>query len=184
MPLVALGFEAGVNQRDRTNQVAANANANPPIAFQAGQVQKTDVYGVDLLLHVDGLTALAEFRHRGIYTKNLDSDKKDSEGADILVLQAGYAFPVEALGGVLEPALRFQDIDMNTGNEKEGKPFGGGDFGNSGRQIDVALNLYLAGHNNKINLMYTRWTGEEGTTPATDEKPMANIVRLQHQLNF
>ncbi len=172
---VALGLEAGAVQRDRVDANAGTAGT------QAGS-KRTVVTGADVLLHIDGLTALAAYHHQAVEV-NADADNKDdSTGGEVFAIQAGYAFPVDGFG-VLEPALRYQKIDFDTANDSEGTPFGSKDYGNSGKQIDVGLNFYLSGHSNKFNLLYTKWTGED-TGKAGESAPTANIVRLQHQLQF
>jgi hypothetical protein len=175
---IALGIDAGANQRDRIDAHTPTT----PNGTQAAS-QQIVVFGADLLLHVDGLTALAEYRHQARKVTadvNTATVKDDSVGSEAIVLQAGYAFPVEGYG-VLEPAVRYQKIDNDTANDYEGKSFGAKDYADSGKQIDFGLNLYIAGHNNKLGFIYTKWTGEEleGKDAAT-----ADIVRLQHQLMF
>ena len=160
---VALGFEAGTNQRDRTSATASTT---------------TTALGSDLLVHVDGLTALAEYRHQA-KTVMPDAAANDATGAEVIVVQAGYAVAWSAVG-VLEPALRYQRIDSDTANDAEGKAYGWKDYGDSGREFDTELNLYLSGHSNKFGLICTVWKGEE-TAVGT---PRATIVRLQHQLLF
>lgn len=178
---VALGLEAGAVQRDRVN-TGKPANAAPAAPGTQAASKKTMVMGADVLLHIDGLTALAAYHHQAVEV-NADADNKDdSTGSEVMAIQAGYAFPVDGLG-VLEPALRYQKIDFDTANDSEGTSFGNKDFGNSGNEIDFGLNLYLSGHSNKLNLVYTKWTGED-TGKTGESAPTANIVRLQHQLLF
>ena len=56
-------------------------------------------------------------------------------------------------------------------------PFGGNDFGVSGRQYEAGLTWYVNGHANKLALAATLWQAEEGDADAT-------IIRLQHQFTF
>ena len=169
---IALGFDAGASQRDRID-------GNSAVAGTQAASQTVVVFGADVLLHVDGLTALAEYRHQA---RKVDVDKggDDSVGSEAFIVQGGYAFSVDGFG-VLEPAVRYQKIDNDTADDNEGKSFGGKDYGDSGKQLDFGLNLYLAGHSNKFGLIYTTWTGEEGVGK---DAATADIVRLQHQLMF
>ncbi len=170
---IALGLDAGVNKNDHV------ADANPVIANGQPGYQTTTAMGADLLLHIDGLTALAEYRHQNRQGSTFASTD-DSTGSEVILVQAGYAFPVDGFG-VFEPAVRYQKIDNDTANDNEGKAFGAKDYGDSGKQLDFGLNLYLAGHSNKFGLIYTTWTGEEGVGK---DAATADIVRLQHQLMF
>ena len=173
---IALGFDAGANRKDNVDRDGATAGVQ-------GAYVDTFCYGADILLHVDGLTALAEARHQIKKTSSFAATPSDdSTGSTVQILQAGYAFPLEGLG-VLEPAARYQKIDLDTANDNEGLSYGWKDYGNSGKQIDLGVNLYLASHGNKLSLLYTSWKGEDSSA-ANGETPTAKIVRLQHQLNF
>lgn len=122
----------------------------------------TDNFGFELLGHVDALTALAEFR-AGTIT---DNGAKTETKQQIWLVQAGYAFPL--LGKVVEPAARYSVIDLDTDNDNEGNNYGTNtDFAAaSGTQIEVGVNCYLNGYNNKVQVMYQMWEAEEGDADA------------------
>jgi len=160
---LALGLEAGVSQRDRTSPTTG---------------QTVTVYGGDLLLHWDALSALVEAAHQTT-TVMPDAAADDVTGAGVVLVQAGWAMPWDGVG-VVEPALRWQAIDGNTAQDAEGLPFGGKDYGASGREVDAQVTLYQAGHRLKTGLMVTRWRGEESAAGT----PRATIVRLQQQILF
>lgn len=159
--LVALGY--GSNVRDRTT-VAAGVT--------------TTSYGVEVLGHFDGLTALAEFRTQTAENMTPNASPKETKG-EVWLVQAGYALPL--YDGVIEPAIRYTAIDLNKDNDTENAVFGKKDYGNSGTQIDVGVNYYIHGHNNKVQVAYTNWTGEEN---AAGDEASADIYRVQWQLNF
>ncbi len=101
----------------------------------------------------------------------------------MVVAEAGYAMPYDGL--ILEPAVRYQVINLDTGLGDQPVTYDGGpqnpgpdaEWGDSGTQIDLGLNCYLHGHSNKIQLSYSRWEAKGGAGHA-------NIWRLQHQLAF
>lgn len=176
---IALGLDLGYNHQDR---------------FGANTIN-TRVIGGDVLAHFDGLTAFAAFRWwRNDFDEDVETGASDKVPGYIWTAQAGYAFTV-AGRFVLEPALRFSYIDLDTHNEMAGfdlytctagsANFGVNDYGTSGKQLDVGLNWYINKHNNKIQLSYTRWEGEQVITSISSKSdPMASIVRLQHTLKF
>ncbi len=163
-----VGIEAGINQDDRN---AANTSS-----------ATSTVYGIDVVFHLEGLNALAEYRMRNIETEP-DVGPSTEVDADVLIVQAGYAFAAGPV--VLEPAVRYQIIDLDDENEDETLPYFvpatattvSKDYGRSGNEIDIGLNCYFNGHGNKMSLAYSMWEAEDGDADA-------NIVRLQHQLNF
>jgi hypothetical protein len=190
-----LGLEAGYNHHDQIASLSeaayahdfnGNAAANTLNVTTAATpttidaiTQSTLAYGADLLVHWDDLSALAEVRLARTDAEVQDSALGTLTGSyDSLVwlVQAGYALHL-ADGTVLEPALRFTAIDLNTRNDSETAPFGSNDFGVSGRQYEAGLTWYLNGHANKLALAATWWQAEQGDADAT-------IVRLQHQFTF
>lgn len=193
-----LGIEAGYNHNDLTTGSITAGTAGLSEATYAhdfdadGNVDNYTVgaggvtaitqnalaYGADLLFHWDDLSALAEVR-----MMRTDGEVTTAGGSltgkyDSLIwlVQAGYAvhLPDET---VLEPALRFTAIDLNTRNDNETAPFGGNEFGVSGRQVDVGLTWFLNGHANKLYLAATWWQAERGDADAT-------VIRLQNQFQF
>ena len=174
---VTVGFEVGQN-RDGLSPVAA-AGPLPATVMST----TTRAFGVDVLFHYDEISALLESRWQRV-SNEYDSDKygaTDSE-ARVFLAQVGYAIKTDIKWAkVLEPAVRITGIDMNRDNASEGPSFGSGDYGASGMQYEVGLNNYFAGHTNKLSLNFTRWVGEKD---ATGDHATANIVRLQHQINF
>lgn len=139
---------------------------------QTGTTVTTDTtsYGIDILFHMDGLTALAEYRGQNVDNGTTDID------STVYRVQAGYAFPVG--GYFLEPALRYGSYDANTDNDSETGVFGTSDYATaSGDEIDFGLNLYISGHKNKLSMLYTSWSAEDGDSDAS-------IFRLQHQISF
>ena len=165
---VALSLDAGTNRGDRTGGAGAFASEN------------TTALGVELLVHNDGLTALGEYRTQR-KAKTFDSGAANADTpAKIWLVQAGYAFKIEG-GMALEPAVRYTNIDMNSDDSNEGTSYGVADWGTSGKQIDLGLNLFVAGHGHKVSALFTYWKSEE--TAAGDQAD-ARIFRLQHQLMF
>lgn len=152
------GLSYGTNQ-DQIN--AANATS-------------TTAYGVDVMFWLNGLSAYAEYRAGTTETEPFAGASTDVD-AEFIVLQAGYAFPLDF--GVLEPAIRYQIIDTNTDVDQVGNFGNNAESGAAGSQIDLGVNLYLAGHANKLQLGLSLWEAEEGEGDAT-------IIRLQHQINF
>jgi hypothetical protein len=136
----------------------------------------TTGYGTEWLVHVDGLTALAELRADD--AENMTTNVKTKK--QIWLVQAGYALPLG--DAFIEPAIRYTSIDLDTDNEEEGSSYGTSlDFGASGSQFDAGVNYYIHGHNNKVQLAYTNWKGEEN---AGGDKAKADILRAQWQLDF
>ena len=131
--------------------------------------------GVDVMFWYNALSAFAEYRTQTVDTELLAGGSSDVT-SEAIVVQAGWAFPLEN-GCVVEPCVRINLIDNNTDNDSETPNYGSGALGGSGTQIDIGINYYLDGHNNKLQLAYQMWEAEEGEADAS-------IIRLQHQLNF
>ena len=173
----------------------------------ANEERNLTILGPDLLVHVDSLTFLAEYRftklERTATSGNLGADDIDSLTGRHWDAQIGYAIPTTAWL-VVEPALRFSafnwgnDVDesgqwgVNASRDNNGitptnllsqtglthTAVGSGATNlGSGNQIDLGLNLYWNGHANKTQLAYSRWTAESG--PAN-----AHAFTVQHQLTF
>lgn len=168
-----VGLEAATVDRDRLAAVTAG---QPGTAFAT-------IIGVEGMIHVDGLTAVADFRtQKTAFTQDVGANPADVTSRTFTI-QAGYALPTSmALVPIVEPAVRFSKIDNNTDNSNEGANYGASDYGASGRQLEVGLNAYFNGHKNKLAIEYIHWTGEEGA--AGTDSPTAHILRVQHQLWF
>lgn len=160
--------------------IAQNSND-----MSGGDTYSSMGYGIDIVFHMDGLSALAEYR---VAENDRDSDTPDSDTnptsqkSSAWRIQAGYALPMGDT--FVEPAIRYSVLDVNEDDDKEGTSFGSKDYGTSGSQLEVGVNWYLHGHANKLQLTYLSWTGEEGATAPNDKEPSADIVRAQWQLAF
>lgn len=138
--------------------------------------QSLTAYGIDAMLWLNGLSAYAEFRTATLEEDQFVGASPDDIDREIIVIQVAYAFLVGE--EVIEPAIRYQIIDLNTDNDDENANFGSNaETGTSGDQIDIGVNYYLSGHDNKLQLALSLWSAEEGDADAT-------IIRLQHQINF
>lgn len=158
-----------------TNQDAVLADADPTNGgAQPGQ-QSLSAYGVDAMLWLNGLSAFAEYRAGTTEITRNDNTAIDDVDAEFITLQVGYAFLVSE--EVIEPVVRYQIIDTNTDADENSNYGNNAETGGSGSQIDIGLNYYLSGHDNKLSLAVSLWEAEEGDGDAT-------IIRLQHQINF
>lgn len=182
-----LGLDLGYNDGDKLDSLNEatydqdiNGGGIGTITPGAGEsiLQNTLAYGVDLLVHWDDLNALAEVR-----MARTDAEIDTAGGpfdADysslVWLVQAGYCFHLPN-DTVLEPALRYTMIDLNTDNDQETASFGSADFGTSGVQYEAGLNWFISGHGNKLCLALTLWEAEEAEADAT-------IVRMQYQVLF
>ncbi len=169
---IVIGFDYQ-NDADRLTTVGAND-------------QKTSVQtiGPDVLVHFDGLTALADLRMRTTKVENQTGASPADVKGQVYTVQAGYAFPFEQ-GFAIEPALRISKIDLN--KDVDGDNSGTIDQGEyrtnrSGNELTFGVNAYWNGHANKTQLSYTSFTGEEGN--AGTEKMKAHIITLQQQVTF
>jgi hypothetical protein len=175
-----VGAEIGRNQDDRFVTGAG--------AGRVGHTADTTCFGLDALFHWNALSALIEGRWLTRSFENDDASDTDDVKQRTYAVQVGYAFPLTSV--VVEPCIRYQLIDFNSEEDNEAVNYAvaadastatsaqsNRDYGNSGDQVDVGVNCYLNGHANKISLVYTTWKAEDG-----DAK--ANIVRIQHQINF
>ncbi len=182
---VLVGLDYGMNEDDQYYSLDTGT-----LPFDASDDVKsrdtydTTAYGFDVVVHYDGLSALAEYR--AATTERQDpapSTTKNPQKQSAMAwrIQAGYAFPMNDT--VLEPVVRYSKLDLYKANKEEGSSFGTKDYGASGTQIEVGVNWYLHSHSNKLQLAYLTWEGEKGTG-ATDQKPTADIIRAQWQLSF
>ena len=166
------GFNVGLSYG--VNADAVLADVDPGAAVDKGQ-QSLSAYQIDGMLWLNGLSGYIEYRAGTLEsTSNVGTAIADVD-SEYITLQLGYAFLVGE--EVLEPAIRYQIID-NDSNADETVNYGNNtESGGSGTQIDVGLNYYLSGHDNKLSLAVSLWESEEGSGDAT-------IIRLQHQINF
>jgi Phosphate-selective porin O and P len=142
--------------------------------INAANATSTSAISVDAIFWLNGLSAYAEYRMGTTETEPFAGGSTDVD-SEFIVLQAAYAFVVGE--EVLEPALRYQIIDANTDADSTAAYGNNTDTGASGSQIDIGVNYYLSGHDNKLQLAVSLWEAEEGNADAT-------IIRLQHQINF
>jgi hypothetical protein len=141
-------------------------------------------YGIDAVVHFDGLSALVEYRVAEYETEIAGGGGTDWE-ASAWRVQVGYAFPMGDT--FVEPAVRFSSYDANDQVDSteeffdhdggSGGPSDGQDYGASGDQIDLGVNWYIHEHKNKLQLAYTMWEAEDGDAEAS-------ILRAQWQLSF
>lgn len=173
-----VGLDLGTNERDRGLDTDPNT-----AGVQAGNMD-TVLYGIEGVFHLDGLSVLAEYRNT-VTTANPDNATDRSKvRAMVALIQAGYAFPLGSTGCNIEPAIRAERIDNNA-DETGATNWGGDEFGASGRQFEIGVNVYFgAGHKNKLGIEYIRWVGEDVATTTDSDPATANILRVQHQLWF
>jgi hypothetical protein len=166
-----VGFEIGKNDADRVGSGAVGTEVD------------TTCWGIDVVGRWNNLCGLIELRHRTLETTVEDGTSVDDVESEIIIVQVGYAIPWKNM--FVEPAIRYSVIDMDTDDDNELVNYNGAvgasasnrDYGNSGDEIDIGVNLYLNGHSNKLSLAYSMWDAEDGDADA-------NIIRFQHQLNF
>jgi hypothetical protein len=163
-----------------------DADAISAIAATGYRLSDTLTWGPDVLFHWNGLTAFAEYRMRTTTREdvadatNVRTDPGDLKGR-FWNIQAAFALPVEDI--FVEPAIRYSVVDSDTNTTAAANPYNVGaaggfmDNGGDGRTIDVGVNLYFNGHDNKIQVAFQSWKAEEGNGKA-------NIIRIQQQLNF
>ncbi len=163
-----VAVDLGVNQRDRTSATAS---------------VDTKLYGFEAMFHFDGLTAVADCRQTQTVTTPDTAAVGTNIHARVTGIQAGYAMPLASTGYNIEPAARFQRIDGDL-DAVGATNWGADEFGGSGRQFEVGVNVYFAGHKSKIGVQYIRWVGESVTTTIDADSATANIVRVQQQLWF
>ena len=150
-----------------------------PVTTTTTNTQQREVslssYGVDVMFWLNGISAWAEYRAGSLETSRNDGVAVADVDSDFITVQLGYAFLVGE--EVLEPAIRYQIIDNNSDVDETVNYGNNAESGASGTQIDIGLNYYLSGHDNKLSLAVSLWESEEGSGDAT-------IIRLQHQINF
>ncbi|MBK8804388.1 MAG: hypothetical protein IPN71_20465 [Fibrobacteres bacterium] len=132
-------------------------------------------FGADLLAHYGPVTAIVDARFQNFVrpTNTIQSQ--------VITGQIGYAIPTGSL--VVEPAVRFAIIDKDVDNTDADKKLlnysssANSEHGNSGYEGDIGVNLYFRKHANKVQIAFSRWESENSDA-------FANILRVQHQLNF
>lgn len=184
---VGMSIELGYNDRDLQTP-AAIPNTNPVVNFNT-TVASTVAYGTEVFFHMDSISAMFEVRGANVRTTNKtttgDTQKKNQTQV-VWLAQAGYAMRSDFLaeGTFLEPVVRYTHIDLQKtvdsgSNDREVPSFGNKDYGNSGNQFELGANWYISGSNqkNKLGICWLHWKAEAGNGKA-------DIVRLQHQINF
>ena len=132
----------------------------------------------DCVMHYNQLTANLDFAY-GVYDNA--GDGGDDRTAMGISAQAGWAIPLDN-GLIVEPALRFSWIDLDTTLSDYGNAATGGrgytfENGGAGTYVDIGFNTYFAGHNHKLQAALQFWNAAEGDADAV-------VFRLQHQLSF
>jgi hypothetical protein len=170
--------ESFIGKPGKGIMLSAEYGKNTNYRAAAASPQDLTAYGVELLGHLDGLTVLAEWRAAKL-TDVESSGADETRSRNIMLIQAGYAFPLG--DDVIEPAFRFSKLDLDkddVGETDTNITYGTADYGNSGRQIELGVNYYFRGTTTaKFQLGYQNWKAEQG-----DAK--ASIYRAQMQLSF
>lgn len=124
---------------------------------------------LDYLVHYNEHSGLLEFG-----MSSWDNAGGDSTDGSVLVAQYGYAMAL-ASGMIIEPAIRLTMLDKNSDLDEAGMLTNEG--GDDGMYLDIGLNQYLDGHNNKLQYAVQYYSPEE-------EDGTGLIFRIQHQLEF
>lgn len=177
---LVIGFDIQVDTGSMSNNnVAANTWLSNNVTNGTYVKTDTTTWGPDALFHWNGLTAKAEWRQRIIKADTTNTGTGVTTSANDLVgtfwdIQAGYAFPTEEV--VIEPAVGYMVNNSNTAAFTN--PYGNGtDNGADGNTINLGVNFYWNGHDNKTQVAFQSWKAEEGNADA-------KIIRIQHQINF
>lgn len=165
---VLISAEFGVNQNDNTSTTATVT---------------TKGYGFEVLGHLDGLTALAEYRQTiATTTSSVAATQEDVNVATVYLVQAGYALPCG--DQIIEPAFRWTHLN-NDADADEAVNYGTREYGASGNSFDLGVNYYIHGHANKLQIALQHWRSEGHSNVGSDlVQPKADIVRAQWQLSF
>lgn len=150
------------------------------------RITDTFTWGPDVLFHWNGLTAFGEYRMRTAKREDVTDVGNVRTGlADVKGrfwnIQAAFALPVEDI--FIEPAIRYSFVDTDTSVTAAANPYNTGaaggamDNGGDGKTIDIGVNFYFNGHENKLQIAFQSWKAEEGNGKAS-------IIRVQQQLNF
>ncbi len=161
---VLISAEYGLNQNDNG---------------AVGTTTNTTGYGIEVLGHMNAITALAEYRQTVAKADKTGATDNTKVTGTAYLIQAGYAMP---LGDkVIEPAIRWTRLNNDSSNS-EATDYSG-EYGTSGYSYDLGVNYYISGHTNKVQVAYQNWRGEGGGT-ATQAEAKASIIRAQWQLSF
>jgi hypothetical protein len=174
---VMWALETGYNQHDTEVETTT-----PGVG---GTWRDTWLIGSEVNLHVNDLSALVEYRWAR-QTTNSDLGQVSNINADIFLIQAGYALPF-AGESVIEPIVRYTNVDLNTSNPTESTDYGSNDYASvSGNQYEIGANWYpkAATYSNKVSLLYQHWVGEDSGAGVGTVTPKADIVRLMYQFLF
>jgi hypothetical protein len=180
-----MGFRVGADVADNVDARTGGAPAAGTVGNPAPNTDTSTIdYGIDALFHFDGLSALAESRWDIVKAKpDLSTTPSTTTHKQAFNIQAGYAMPLATY--IIEPAVRYERADFK---DAPGTSYGLNDFndyGNSGKQFDIGVNMYWAGTKSKTSLEYSNWKSlYPGATAATGSKADASIFRLQQQLVF
>jgi len=137
-------------------------------------------YGIEGLGHLDQISILVEGRWAQINHDSTTFGTASTYSSQrVIVVQAGVAVPFYGTMA-LEPALRGQWMDFGTGTgtvNYDDPAHPDAEWGGTGVQYDVGLNLYLNRHASELQLSFSHWRAQDGNG-------RADIWRLQHQLFF
>ena len=152
------------------------AKNNNSYTSAAARVDHT-ILGPDLMVHIDGLSFLAEYKTVKVQSFATTTDVETTADNKYMAVVLGYAVPTE-MGATFEPALRYQTSDIE-GDVTSTNITSGGDFVRTAdaREIGLGLNAYWNGHKNKTQLAFTQASATEGDA-------VARFVTLQHQITF
>jgi hypothetical protein len=140
-------------------RLSLGANASYLTKVNLGEdIYDLFAWGVDVFFNSGALTIEAEYDLYKEETKNGGSPDIQGNG---YYIQGGYLFL-----SLLEPAVRYQELDPNTNTSNDKLQW-----------ITLGLNIYLKGHNLKIQTDYT-FKKEQGT--GIDN----NVFQIQLQLDF
>ncbi len=176
-------------QSDNKNLISV---ANNGAANAQAISQTTTVFGPDVLVHFNGLSALADYRQVGVSQTAVTGNTNDDVKGNAFDILVGYAIPTET-GLVVEPAARYGKVDLNKDQDEGGavtNKFSEGEWRSgrvSGSEIVLGLNLYWNGNANKTQFAYTMWKGENpsGASVATSgDAPKASVFTIQQQVTF
>ena len=139
--------------------------------------------GPDVIVHWNALTGLIEYKMLNTKSETVGGASAPDVKGTALALRLAWAVPLDN-GHVVEPALGYAIVDTDTDNDNQGPApasIADGTNKSSGTTLDLGVNYYFSGNNNKLQLGYRSWTGEE---PKTGDKAKSNGIVLQHQLLF
>jgi hypothetical protein len=180
---LVIGFDIQNDNKDLT------ASANNGAANATNTAQTTTIFGPDVVFHLDGLSAVADYRQVTV-SQSLQGagTAADDVHGNVFDILAGYAIPTDS-GLVVEPAIKYGKTDLNK-DQDEGaiSKYSNGEWkagSVSGSEITLGLNLYWNGNANKTQFAYSMWKGEASAAAAPqDGTPKANVFTIQQQVTF